>query len=145
AWIATIWGGKPQFKTPLLFCIGFIFLLVAGGLTGVMVASIPFDRQVHDSFLVVAHCHYVLVGGVGFPILAGRYYWWPKFTGRMLSDRLGRVNFWLTFVGFNLAFFPMHQLGFLGMPRRIYTYLEELDWGFLNFLSTIGAFVMALG
>jgi cytochrome c oxidase subunit I len=145
AWIATIFGGKPQFKTPFLFCLGFIILFVLGGLTGVMVAAVPFDRQVHDSYFVVAHFHYVLIGGVVFPLFGGFYYWWPKFTGKLLSESLGKWNFWLTFIGFNLAFFPMHQLGFLGMPRRIYTYLDDMGWNFLNLISSIGAYIMGAG
>ncbi len=145
AWLATIWGGRPVFKTPFLFCFGFISLFLIGGLTGVMVASIPFDLQVHDSYFVVAHFHYVLIGGVVFPIFGGIYYWWPKFTGRMLSERLGKLNFWMMFIGFNVAFFPMHNLGFRGMPRRIYTYLPDLGWDILNQLSTWGTYLLALG
>ena len=145
AWLATIWSGRPVFKMPFVFCLGFLFLFVIGGITGVMVASIPFDKQVHDSYFVVAHFHYVLIGGVVFPIFGGLYYWWPKFTGRLLSERLGWINFILMFIGFNLTFFPMHFLGFLGMPRRVYTYLTGLEWESLNMLATIGAYVMALG
>lgn len=144
AWIATIYGGRPVFKTPFLFCLGFIFLFIAGGLTGVMVSSVPFDKQVHDSYFVVAHFHYVLIGGVVFPIFGGLYFWWPKLVGRMLSEVAGRCVFGLMFVGFNLAFFPMHILGFEGMPRRIYTYLPELEWGSLNMLATVGAYTMGL-
>jgi cytochrome c oxidase subunit I+III len=145
AWIATIWWGKPIFKTAFLYCLGFITLFVLGGLTGVMVASIPFDKQVHDSFFVVAHFHYVLIGGVVFPIFGGLYYWWPKFTGRLMSERLGKINFWLTFIGFNITFFPMHLLGFQGMPRRIYTYLPGLNWEGSNMVATIGAYILTLG
>ena len=145
SWIATIWGGTPIFKTPLIFCLGFIVIVVAGGITGVMVAAIPFDKQVHDSFFVVAHFHYVLIGGVVFPLFGGFYYWWPKFTGRLMSERLGKLNFWLMFVGFNVSFFPMHTLGFLGMPRRIYTYLPSLQWNSLNMVATVGAYVLAFG
>lgn len=145
AWIATIWSGKPEFKTPFLFSLGFIIIFVLGGLTGVMVAAIPFDKQVHDTYFVVAHFHYVLIGGVVFPIFAGLYYWWPKLTGKLLNERLGKWNFWLTFIGFNVAFFPMHGLGFMAMPRRVYTYLEIMGWGRLNFISTIGAFVLGIG
>jgi cytochrome c oxidase subunit I+III len=144
-WIATIWGGKLRFKTPLLFVLGFFFIFVMGGLTGVMLAAVSFDQQVHDTFFVVAHFHYVLIGGAVFPLFAGLYYWFPKFTGRLLSERIGRWVFGLFFIGFNLTFFPMHQLGLQGMPRRIYTYLPEMGWGKLNLLATVGGVVMTLG
>jgi cytochrome c oxidase subunit I+III len=138
-WIATMWTGKLLLRTPLLFVLGFFFILVLGGLTGVMVASIPFDLQVHDTFFVVAHLHYVLIGGAVFPLFGGFYYWFPKITGRMLDERMGRWNFWLFFIGFNVAFFPMHILGLHGMPRRIYTYAAETGWGPLNFIASLGA------
>ena len=138
-WIATIWTGRPVFRTPLLFAIGSIIIFVIGGVTGVMLASIPFDLQVHDTYFVVAHFHYVLLGGVVFPLFAGLYHWFPKFTGRLLNERAGKVHFWLMFAGVNLAFFPMHQLGMEGMPRRVYTYLEGTGWGELNLLATVGA------
>jgi cytochrome c oxidase subunit 1 len=144
-WIATLWAGRPRFHTPLLFVLGFIFLFLIGGLTGVMISSVPFDLQVHDTFFIVAHLHYVLIGGAVFPLLGAIYYWFPKVTGRMLSDRLGKVNFWLLFVGMNVTFFPMHFLGMQGMPRRVYTYLEGLGWGDLNLTATIGAYMLALG
>src|ERR1700712_4718122 len=140
-WIATIWDGKLRFRTPLLFVFGFIVNFVIGGLSGVMVASVPIDTQVHDTYFVVAHFHYVLIGGAVFPLLGGIYYWFPKFYGRMLREKLGLWNFWLAMVGFNLAFFPMHILGLMGMPRRIYTYQPEMGWGGMNLLATIGAFV----
>jgi cytochrome c oxidase subunit I len=140
-WIATLWDGKLKFGTPLLFVFGFILNFVIGGLTGVMLASVPIDTQVHDTYFVVAHFHYVLVGGAVFPLLGGIYYWFPKFYGRLLDERLGRWNFWLAMVGFNLTFFPMHILGLMGMPRRIYTYQPEMGWGGMNLLATIGAFV----
>jgi len=143
-WIITLWNGKLVLKTPLWFIIGFVLIFVLGGLTGVMLASVPFDLQVHDTFFVVAHFHYVLIGGAVFPLFGALYYWFPKFTGRFLGERLGQLNFWSMFVGFNLTFFPMHQLGFMGMPRRVYTYLEDMGWGDLNLLATIGAFLIAL-
>lgn len=144
-WIATLWGSRPMWRTPLLFALGAIVIFVAGGVTGVMVASVPFDTQVHDTFFVVAHFHYVLIGSLVFPMIGGFYYWFPKWTGKMLDERLGRWNFGLMFVGFHVTFFPMHQLGFEGMPRRVYTYLDALGWGGLNLISTIGAFAFASG
>jgi cytochrome c oxidase subunit 1 len=142
-WIATLWDGRPQFQTPLLFAVGFFFIFVLGGLTGVMVASVPLDAQVHDTYFVVAHFHYVLIGGAVFPLFGAFYYWFPKMTGRMLDERAGRWNFWLFFIGFNLTFFPMHQLGLIGMPRRVYTYPDGLGWNELNLLATIGAGLIA--
>lgn len=144
-WLATLWSGRPIFKTPLLFVIGFIITFVIGGLTGVMVASVPFDAQVHDTYFVVAHFHYVLIGGAVFPLIAGIYYWFPKMTGRMMSERLGRWAFWLIFVGFHLTFFPMHILGLQGMPRRIYTYQPEMPWGGLNLLISLSAVILSSG
>jgi cytochrome c oxidase subunit I+III len=145
AWISTIWSGRPVWRVPFLFALGFIFLFVLGGITGVMVASIPFDRQVHDTYFVVAHFHYVLIGGVTFPVFAALYYWLPKFTGRLLDERLGKLQFWLMFIGFNVTFFPMHILGILGMPRRVYTYQAGLGWDGYNLLATVGAFILAAG
>lgn len=143
-WIATLFGGRPRFQTPLLFALGFVMLFVMGGLTGVMLASVSLDLQVHDTFFVVAHFHYVLIGGAVFPLFGAFYYWFPKFTGRLLSERLGQWNFWTFFVGFNLTFFPMHILGLHGMPRRVYTYPFETGWGALNLLATIGAVILAV-
>lgn len=143
--LATVWRGTVQFTTAFLFIIGFVLVFVIGGITGVMVASAPFDWQVHDSYFVVAHFHYVLIGGVVFPVFAGLYYWIPKITGRLLNEPLGWVSFALVFVGFNVAFLPMHLTGLLGMPRRVYTYEAEMGWGSLNLLSTIGAFILAAG
>jgi cytochrome c oxidase subunit 1 len=143
-WLATLWDGRPVYRTPLLFVIGFIVIFVLGGLSGVMVASVPIDTQVHDTYFVVAHFHYVLIGGAVFPLIGAVYYWFPKITGRMLSERLGRWNFWLAFVGFNVAFFPMHILGLIGMPRRVYTYTADMDLAHLNLLSSGGAFLFAL-
>jgi cytochrome c oxidase subunit I+III len=145
AWIATIWGSKPAFKVPFLYFLGFMFNFVAGGLTGVMVAVASFDWQVHDTYFVVAHFHYVLIGGVLFPVFAGLAYYLPKITGRLLNERLGKWAFWLTFMGFNLTFFPMHIMGLWGMPRRVYTYSAELGLGELNMLSTVGAFILGAG
>jgi cytochrome c oxidase subunit 1 len=143
-WLATLWTGKPQFRTPLMFVLGFIAIFVLGGLTGVMVASVPIDTQVHDTYFVVAHFHYVLIGGAVFPLIGGVYYWFPKITGRMLNEMIGHTQFWLAFIGFNVAFFPMHILGLEGMPRRIYTYIPEMGWDHLNLLSTAGALLFAL-
>ncbi len=145
AWVATIWTGKPQWKSPFLFVMGFLVIFVIGGITGIMTAAVPFDLQAHDSYFVVGHLHYVLIGGVAFPIFAGVYYWFPKFTGKLLDERLGRWNFWLLFVGTNLTFFPMHQVGLMGMPRRVSTYEAGLGWDIYNLLSTIGVFVIIPG
>jgi cytochrome c oxidase subunit 1 len=142
-WIATLWDGRPQFQTPLLFVLGFFIIFVLGGLTGVMLGSVPLDAQVHDTYFVVAHFHYVLIGGAVFPLFGAFYYWFPKMTGRMLDERAGRWNFWLFFVGFNLAFFPMHLLGLIGMPRRVYTYPDGMGWNELNLLASIGAALIA--
>ncbi|MEZ2126179.1 MULTISPECIES: cytochrome c oxidase subunit I [unclassified Sinorhizobium] len=144
-WLATLWAGRPIFKTPLLFVIGFIVTFVIGGLTGVMVASVPFDTQVHDTYFVVAHFHYVLIGGAVFPLVGAVYYWFPKMTGKMMSERLGRWAFWLIFSGFHLTFFPMHILGLLGMPRRIYTYQPDLPWSGLNLFVSLSALILASG
>ena len=144
-WIATLYKGKIIWKTPMFFTIGFFINFIIGGLTGVMIAVIPFNVQVHDTYFIVAHMHYVLIGGMLFPVFAGLYYWIPKFANRMMDERLGQVNFWLVFIGFNLTFFPMHISGMLGMARRIYTYPDENWLGALNMTSTIGAFMLALG
>ena len=144
-WIATLWGGKLRLRTPMMFVLGFFAIFVLGGMTGVMIAIVPFDLQVHDTFFIVAHFHYVLIGGAVFPLLGGIYYWFPKMTGRMLSERAGKWNFWLVFIGFNLTFFPMHQLGLKGMPRRVYTYRPEMGWEGLNLLATLGAIIIAIG
>jgi cytochrome c oxidase subunit I len=141
-WLASLWGSRPRFTTPMLFVLGFLFTFVIGGLTGVMVASVPLDTQVHDSYFVVAHFHYVLIGGAVFPLIGGVYYWFPKITGRMLSEKMGKWNFWLAVIGFNVAFFPMHILGLMGMPRRVYTYPDIPGWGTLNLLSSAAAMVL---
>jgi cytochrome c oxidase subunit 1/cytochrome c oxidase subunit I+III len=125
--------------------LGFIALFVIGGVSGVMTAAVPFDWQLTDTYFVVAHLHYVLIGANVFPVFAAFYYWLPKITGRLLDERLGRWSFWLMFIGFNLGFFPMHLMGLAGMPRRIYTYPSGLGWGEMNLLATIGAFLLAIG
>ncbi|MDR5171126.1 cytochrome c oxidase subunit I [Methylobacillus flagellatus] len=141
-WIATLWTGRLNLKTPLLFALAFFFILVLGGMTGLMLASVPLDLQVHDTYFVVAHLHYVLLGGAIFPLFGAVYYWFPKLTGRLLDERLGRLQFWLFFIGFNVTFFPMHQLGIQGMPRRIYAYAAETGWGPLNFIASCGTLLI---
>jgi cytochrome c oxidase subunit 1 len=143
-WIATLWTGRIHLRVPLLYVLAFFVILVLGGMTGLMVGAVPFDLQVHDTYFVVAHLHYVLLGGAVFPLFGAFFYWFPKVTGRLLNERLGRWEFWLFFVGFNVTFFPMHLLGLAGMPRRIYTYGVETGWGTLNLVATIGAVMIAL-
>jgi cytochrome c oxidase subunit 1/cytochrome c oxidase subunit I+III len=145
AWIATIASGTPDFKTPLLWIIGFIVFFMIGGLSGVTVAAIPFDQQVEDSYYIIAHFHFVIFGAAVFPILGGMYFWFPKLTGRMYHEGVGKLSFWVTFVGTFVTFFPMHFLGLLGMPRRVYTYAPDMGWSFLNALESIGAYVLAAG
>ena len=143
--IATIAAGRLVKSVPMLYTLGGIAIFVLGGLTGVMVALASFDFQAHDTFFVVAHLHYVLIGGAVFPIVAGLYYWFPLINGRKLSDRLGTIAFWLMFIGFNVAFLPMHFTGLRGMPRRVFTYPPDLGWNALNLSSTIGAFILGAG
>ncbi|RME74747.1 MAG: cytochrome c oxidase subunit I [Chloroflexi bacterium] len=143
SWIFTLWGGSIEFKTPFLFAAGFIVTFTIGGISGVFLSNVPIDTQVHDTYYVVAHLHYVLFGGSVMGLFAGIYYWFPKITGRMLNETLGKMQFWLMFIGFNLTFFPMHILGLLGMPRRIADYPAGLGWEPYNLLATIGAFLVA--
>ena len=145
AWIATLWRGRVAINGPPLFLMGFMFIFVLGGLTGVMVAVIPFDWQVHDTYFVVAHLHYVLIGGMVFPMFAALAYWLPLVNGHAMNEKLMRWTFGLMFGGFNLAFFPMHITGLIGMPRRVYTYAADMGWNALNMLSTVGAFIFAVG
>ncbi|MBI4339080.1 MAG: cytochrome c oxidase subunit I [Chloroflexi bacterium] len=144
-WIGTMWGGALEFKTPMLFAVGFIVLFIIGGLSGVTHASPPTDTQQQDTYYIVAHIHYVLFSGAIFGLFAGVYYWFPKFTGRMLSEGLGKVHFWLWFVGMNITFGPMHWLGLDGMPRRIYTYDPAMGWDFWNLVATLGSYALGLG
>ncbi|WP_111656180.1 cytochrome c oxidase subunit I [Isoalcanivorax indicus] len=145
AWLATLWAGQPRFSLPMLWVFGFLVIFVFGGLTGVMLALVPFNWQVHDTHFVVAHMHYVLIGGMLFPLIAGIYYYLPLFTGRMPSMQLGRWGFWLTFIGFNVTFLVMHFTGLMGMPRRVYTYEAGLGWDLPNLISSIGGFIMTAG
>jgi cytochrome c oxidase subunit 1 len=144
-WIATTWRGNVILDSAMLFALGAIAVFTIGGLSGIFVAAFPFDWQVTDTYFIVAHMHYVLFGGSVFALFAGFYYWWPKIFGRFLDERLGKLNFWLYFIGINLTFFPQHFLGLLGMPRRVWTYNHHGWWAAWNLVSTIGAFVMALG
>jgi cytochrome c oxidase subunit I+III len=144
-WLATLWSGRPRFATPLLFILGFVAIFTIGGLSGLMLAAVPLDLQVHDTYFVVAHFHYVLIGGAVFPLFGGLYFWLPKMIGRRMSERMGKWSFWLLFTGFNLTFFPMHQLGLHGMPRRVYTYPSSMGWGDLNLLASVGAGLLGLG
>ena len=145
AWIATIWKGKVVLTTPMLFTIGFLLIFLLGGITGVMVSILPFDWAVTDTYFIVAHLHYVLNGAVVFPIFGALYFWGPKITGRMLNERLGKLSFWVMFIAFNLTFFPMHILGMMGMPRRVWTYSNGLGWDSLNLLISISAVIFGIG
>ena len=145
AWLATLSHGKPRWDLPMLYVFGFFFVFVMGGLTGVMLAIVPFNWQAHDTYFVVAHMHYVVGGALAFPMLAGLYYWLPLLTGRTAVHKLSVTAFWLVFVGFNMTFFLMHLTGLLGMPRRIYTYNGNEAWNWLNLLSSVGGFIMTIG
>ncbi|HEX5506020.1 MAG TPA: cytochrome c oxidase subunit I [Thermomicrobiales bacterium] len=144
-WIATMWGGKLKLTTSMLFAIGFLSMFIMGGLTGVMLATVPVDWQVTDTYFLVAHFHYVLFGGTFLALMAGLYYWFPKMSGRLMNERLGKWHFWLTLIGFNVTFFPMHILGMMGMPRRVYTYPDLPGWGAWNFIETIGTLILTVG
>ena len=144
AWLGTMWKGQLRFYAPMLFALGHIAMFTIGGIDGIHLATIPVDWQVTDTYYVVSHLHYVLFGGAIFGLFAGAYYWFPKITGRILDEGLAKWHFWLMFVGMNLVFFPMHILGLLGMPRRVYTYGTGLGWDFWNLLETVGAFIVAL-
>jgi cytochrome c oxidase subunit 1 len=144
-WIGTLWGGRIKLSTPMIYALGFIWMFMMGGFTGIMHSAAPADSQQQDSYFVVAHFHYVLIGGSIFALLAGCYYWLPKITGRLASEGKGKIGFLMVFLGFNIAFFPMHFLGLNGMPRRIYTYDANLGWDFWNFVSTMGALLLGAG
>ncbi|NDD28521.1 MAG: cytochrome c oxidase subunit I, partial [Proteobacteria bacterium] len=143
-WVGTLWGGQIRFKVPLLYAVGFISMFMIGGFSGLMHSSPPGDAQQQDTYFIVAHFHYVLIGGSLFALFGGIYYWFPKFTGRLTCEKMGRFGFWLLFVGFNVTFFPMHWLGLNGMPRRIYTYPADMGWNFWNLICTIGVYTMLL-
>jgi cytochrome c oxidase subunit 1 len=140
SWLATLWEGRIRFCTPMLFALGFVSMFVIGGLSGIYLASVPIDIHASDTYFVVAHIHYVLFGGSLFTIFAGIYYWFPKMTGRMYDERLGKIHFWLTFVGFNVTFFPMHWLGLQGMNRRVADYAPQ--FGTLNFIISVASFFL---
>jgi cytochrome c oxidase subunit 1 len=144
-WLATMWGGKIEFRTPMLFCVAFLFQFLVAGLTGIMLGAAPFDWQLSNSYFVVAHFHYVIVGGILFTIFGAFYYWFPKMSGKMCNETLGKLHFWLFFIGFHLTFDFMHIPGMLGMPRRIYTYEPGRGWDVWNLIVTIGVFFQALG
>ena len=143
-WIATLWGGRIRFTTPMLFCIGFLFQFLIAGLTGIMLSVAPWDWQLHNSYFVIAHFHYVLVGAIVFCIFAGIYYWYPKATGRLMNETLGKWHFWLFVIGFHISFDTMHFLGLLGMPRSIYTYQPDRGWNFLNLVVSAGGLIQGI-
>ena len=143
-WTATLWRGAIRFRTPLLFAVGMVAMFVIGGLSGVTHSLVPSDYEQHDTYYIVAHFHYVLFGGALFGLFAGFYYWFPKVTGRLMNEKIGKLHFWLMLIGFNVTFFPMHLLGLMGQPRRTYTYPQNMGWGGYNLTETIGSFVIAL-
>jgi cytochrome c oxidase subunit I+III len=145
AWLTTFASGRPHFQTPLLWIIGFITYFVIGGLSGIMFAAIPFDQQTTDTYFVVAHFHFIIFGAAVFPLLGGLYYWFPKVTGRLYNEPLGKLSFWVTFIGTGLTFFPMHIVGLLGMPRRVYTYPDNVGWHSYNLIESIGSYMIAVG
>jgi cytochrome c oxidase subunit I len=144
-WLGTMWGGSLRFTTSMLFSIAFIAMFTIGGISGVMHAAAPSDLQQTDTYFVVAHLHYVFFGGTVLGLWAGMYYWYPKITGRLMNEPMGKAHFWLTFIGMNLTFFPMHFLGMLGMPRRIFTYADNMGFNEMNLLISFGSFIIALG
>ena len=144
SWVGTLWGGSLRFKTPMLFALGFLAVFTIGGISGVFLASVPVDIQLSDTYYVVAHIHYVLVGGALFSFFAAAYYWIPKMSGRLMNEKLGTLQFLIFFLGFNLAFYPMYHLGIQGMPRRTYHYVQSPEWGLLNLIATIGVYLIAL-
>jgi cytochrome c oxidase subunit 1 len=144
-WLATMYGGRIRFQVPMLFCTAFLAQFLVAGLTGIMLAAVPFDWQVTDSYFVVAHFHFVLIGGLVCTIFGAIYYWFPKMFGRMLDERLGRWHFWLFIGGFNMTFMTMHVQGLLGMPRRIYTYPADRGWEIFNFITSAGVLFQILG
>jgi len=145
AWLTTFASGRPKFTTPLLWIVGFITYFIIGGLSGIMFAAIPFDQQTTDTYFVVAHFHFIIFGAAVFPLLGGLYYWFPKVTGKLYDERLGKLSFWATFIGTGLTFFPMHIVGLLGMPRRVYTYPKDVDWQSYNLIESIGSYLIAAG
>jgi cytochrome c oxidase subunit I+III len=145
AWLLTAWKGRPIYTTSYLFMLGFLVIFVIGGLSGAITGIVPFDWQVHDTYFVVAHLHYVLIGANVFPVVAGIPHWFPKMTGRLMDERIGKWSFWLMFIGFNVGFFPMHIAGLLGMPRRVYTFYEGMGLDTVNMVETIGSYVFAIG
>jgi cytochrome c oxidase subunit 1 len=144
-WTATLWRGSLVMTASMYFAIGFLIVFLIGGITGIFLATFPVDWQLNDTYFVVAHFHYVLMGGSVFAILSGVYYWYPKMTGRLCDERLGKIAFWVTFVGFNATFFVQHALGLSGMPRRIYTYQPDMGWSTYNLISSIGSYILGTG
>jgi cytochrome c oxidase subunit 1 len=144
-WIGTIWGGHLMMRTPMMFALGFVWMFMIGGFSGVMHAAAPADSQQNDSYFVIAHFHYVLIGGSIFALLAGLHYWFPLMFGRKVSEFWGKLSFWVIFVGFNVTFFPMHFLGLNGMPRRTFTYDPNLGWNEANFIATVGSYILGVG